>query len=304
MMEGAGEKSWLSVPGLDYSSCHRPWGPGWADGKKQMIVGPVDLEGGFNRMRSCRHGLMVYNRNDQYVGRSLDLYGEYAEHEVAVFRSILRPGDVAVEVGANIGAHTLPLARMVGASGSIFAFEPQEMLFNLLSANLALNGVTNVRGRRMAVGREVGSIRVPVLDPSRSNNFGALGLGGWDYGEQVPLVTLDSLDLPACRLLKADVEGMEEAVLRGASGLIARHRPVLYVENDRRDRSPALIGLIRAMGYRVWWHTARLFHPSNFAGNSTDVFDGIGAVNLVALPPDSDIHIPDPEITDDHAWWR
>ncbi|WP_188092610.1 FkbM family methyltransferase [Azospirillum sp. B21] len=269
-----------------------------------MIGGPVDLEGGFNRMRSCRHGLMVYNRNDQYVGRSLDLYGEYAEHEVAVFRSVLRPGDVAVEVGANIGAQTLPLARMVGPSGSVVAFEPQEMLFNLLSANLALNGVTNVRSRRMAVGSEAGSIRVPVLDPHRSNNFGALGLGGWDRGEAVSLVTLDSLNLPSCRLLKADVEGMEAEVLRGASGLIARHRPVLYVENDRRDRSPALIGLIRSMGYRVWWHTARLFRPDNFAGNPNDVFDGIGAVNLLALPPGSDIHIPDPEIADDHEWWR
>ncbi|WP_158285324.1 FkbM family methyltransferase [Azospirillum sp. TSH64] len=269
-----------------------------------MIGGPVDLEGGFNRMRPCRHGLMVYNRNDRYVGRSLDLYGEYAEYEVALFRSVVRPGDVVVEVGANIGAQTLPLARIVGPSGTVIAFEPQEMLFNLLSANLALNGVTSVRARRMAVGSEAGTIRVPTLDPNCSNNFGALGLGGWDHGELVPLVTLDSLNLPSCRLLKADVEGMEEAVLRGASGLIARHRPVLYVENDRRDCSPALIGLIRSMGYRVWWHTARLFHPDNFAGNSTDLFGGVGAVNLVALPPGSDIHIPEPEITDDHAWWQ
>lgn len=269
-----------------------------------MIGGPVDLEGGFNRMRRCRHGLMVYNRNDQYVGRSLDLYGEYAEHEVALFGSVIRPGDSVVEVGANIGAQTLPLARMVGPSGSVVAFEPQEMLFNLLSANLALNGVTNVRTRRMAVGSEAGSIRVPTLDPNRSNNFGALALGGWEYGEMVPLVTLDSLNLPSCRLLKADVEGMEEAVLRGAAGLIARHRPILYVENDRRDRSVALIGFIRSMGYRVWWHMARLFHPGNFAGNSADVFEGIGAVNLIALPPGSDIHISDPEITDNQEWWR
>lgn len=247
-----------------------------------MIDGPVDLEGGFTRMRPCRHGLMVYNLNDQYVGRSLDLYGEYAEHEVAVFRSILRPGDVVVEVGANIGAQTLPLSRMVGPSGLVVAFEPQEMLFNLLSANLVLNGATNVRTRRMAVGSEAGAIRVPVLDPRRSNNFGALGLGGWEHGAMVPLVTLDSIDLPSCRLLKADVEGMEEAVLRGASGLIARHRPILYVENDRRDRSAALIGLIRSMGYRVWWHTARLFHPGNFAG--TPSTSSMVSARLISSP--------------------
>lgn len=143
---------------------------------------------------------MVYNRNDRYVGRSLDLYGEYAEYEVALFRSVVRPGDVVVEVGANIGAsigaQTLPLARMVGPSGTVIAFEPQEMLFTMFSANLALNGVVNVRTRRMAVGSEAGTIRVPVLDPNRSNNFGALGLGGWEYGELVPL---DSFDLPSAQ---------------------------------------------------------------------------------------------------------
>ncbi|MBU3737095.1 MAG: hypothetical protein FGM62_08995, partial [Methylobacterium sp.] len=62
---------------------------------------------GFNQLASCRHGPLLYNVNDQYVGRSLALYGEFSEQEMAVFRHFVNPGDVVLEVGANIGAHTV-----------------------------------------------------------------------------------------------------------------------------------------------------------------------------------------------------
>ena len=56
---------------------------------------------GWNRLKDCRHGRMLYNVNDRYIGRSLDLYGEFSEAEVELFRQIVRPGDIVVEVGAN-----------------------------------------------------------------------------------------------------------------------------------------------------------------------------------------------------------
>ncbi len=68
----------------------------------------------FNRQKACRYGQMLYNLNDQYIGRSLDLYGEFSEGEVDLFRQIVKPGQIVVEVGANLGAHTVFLARQVG----------------------------------------------------------------------------------------------------------------------------------------------------------------------------------------------
>src|SRR5437667_3081653 len=87
------------------------------------------LTNGHLRVRRCRHGVMLYNLNDVYIGTMLDLYGEFSEGEEEVFRQFLRSGMTVVEVGANIGAHTLSIARHVGPQGRVLAFEPQRKVF-------------------------------------------------------------------------------------------------------------------------------------------------------------------------------
>jgi hypothetical protein len=72
---------------------------------------------GYNRLKDCRHGRMVYNVNDKYIGRSLDLYGEFCEDEIALLSRFVRPAYIILVVGANIGTHTVPFARMVGRGG-------------------------------------------------------------------------------------------------------------------------------------------------------------------------------------------
>ena len=70
-----------------------------------------------NQLKRCRYGDMVFQTNDTYVGRSFDLYGEFSEGEVVLFRQLIRPGQVVVDVGSNIGAHTVPLAQLTGRQG-------------------------------------------------------------------------------------------------------------------------------------------------------------------------------------------
>src|SRR5690348_6502662 len=122
-------------------------------------------------IRRCRYGTMTYPRQDVYIGRSLTEYGEYSEGEVDLFRQVLRPGDVALDIGANLGAHTLPLARLVEPSGRIFAFEPQRILFQILCANVALNEIPNVHALPFALGRTAGGTKVPALDYGGASNF-------------------------------------------------------------------------------------------------------------------------------------
>src|SRR5436309_7187120 len=124
-------------------------------------------EQGFNRLKKCRHGRMLYNIHDQYIGRSLDLYGEFSEGEVELFQQIVKPGDVVIDVGANIGAHTLWFAKTVGNGGGVVAFEPQRLIFQTLCANLALNNVMNVMAFWQAVGEAPGVIVVPIFDPNK-----------------------------------------------------------------------------------------------------------------------------------------
>ena len=237
-------------------------------------------------IRRCRHGTMMYLRQDRYVGRSFTEYGEYSEGEVDLFRQCLGPGDVALDIGANFGSHTLPLARLVGTSGKVFAFEPQRILFQILCGNVALNELPNVHALPVAVGRAAGHAKVPALDYRGANNFGGISLVG-SQGEDVPVVTLDQLEVTRATLIKIDVEGMELDVLAGATATLARCRPILYVENDRAEKAEALVAHVRDAGYRMWWHTPPLFNPANFLGNPTNVFGNIVSFNMLCLPRES-----------------
>jgi FkbM family methyltransferase len=218
-----------------------------------------------------------------YIGRSLDLYGEFSEGEVELFRQMAKPGNVVVEVGANIGAHTVFFGRHVGSRGRVLAFEPQRVVFQTLCANVALNSLTNVECYQQAVGDLPGSVLVPQLDYTQENNYGGLELGNFTQGDSVPVVTLDSLQLSRLNVLKIDVEGMEHSVLQGAQDTLARCRPILYVENDREDRSDQLIRLLDSLEYNLYWHTPPLFNPHNFAGNATNVFGQIISKNMIGV---------------------
>jgi FkbM family methyltransferase len=231
---------------------------------------------------------MIFNRHDRYIGRSLEQYGEFSEQEVELFATFLRPGSLVLEAGANLGAHTLALSALVGGEGAVIAFEPQRLVFHLLCANLALNSITNVFAYQKAVGAADGTIVVPQIDPASEANWGGLALGAWEQGEPVPVTWLDGMRFPRLDLLKADVEGMEEQVLAGAAETIARHRPMLYLEDDRPDLSESLRARIRSLGYKIYNHTPPLFNPGNFANNPENIFPGIVSANLLCVPEGSE----------------
>jgi FkbM family methyltransferase len=220
------------------------------------IVLPAD---GFNRVVATECGPILYNRHDQYVGGSLAKYGEFSHGEAVAFDRLVPAGGVVLEGGANIGAHTVRLSRRVGPRGVVLAAEPQRIVFQTLCANLALNSCANVYAMQCGLGAATGSILVPHLPPDEPCNFGGLSLVGATGGERVPLRRIDDLGMPACHFLKLDVEGMEVEALAGAAETVRAFRPVLFVENDRRERSVELVSLLISWRYRVYWHVSRLF---------------------------------------------
>ncbi|MFM7610383.1 MAG: FkbM family methyltransferase [Alphaproteobacteria bacterium] len=235
------------------------------------------------RLKNCRHGVMLYSARDKYVGGSLDRYGEFSELEAQLFSGLINPGMLVLEIGANIGAHTVHLAKLVGENGGVVAFEAQRVIFQMLCANLALNGIENTDAKCLAVGAAPGEIVVPRMDYRGDNNFGGVALGGED-GDVVEMIAIDNLMLPACHMIKIDVEGMEKQVLDGARETITRFRPYLYVEDDRRDKHAELVATLFDLDYRMWWHMPWLYNPANVAGDSENIFPGIASFNLICLP--------------------
>ena len=238
-----------------------------------------------------RHGPMLGFRGDVYISRSLELYGEFSPRERKLFDRLVRPEMTVVEAGANIGTHTVALARAC-APGPLYAFEPQQRVFQVLCANLALNDVTNVIASPDACGEAPGFARIPPLDYGAEYNFGGISLAGpGGPGLRVRVAPLDELELPACDFLKIDVEGFEPQVLNGAAGTIRRCRPILYVENDRERNQQVVIDLIHELGYRMYWHVPPLFDADNFRENPENVFAGTVSLNILALPEERPFNV-------------
>jgi FkbM family methyltransferase len=238
---------------------------------------------------SGRDGTFLINRKDIYIGRSLEIYGEHGGLEAAFLKSLVNPGDHVIEVGANIGAHTVGLAKTVGAGGRVDAFEAQRACFALLQAQIALNRLYNVHGYCCAVGQSTGQLWVPVVNYAEYGNFGGIALlsSPLDETEPVDVITLDDkIGDCDCTLLKIDVEGMEEDVIRGATKLITKHFPLIYVENDRIDKSKSLVALLQRLGYRLWWHIPKLYNPNNYFGIRENIYEKVGSFNMFCCRED------------------
>lgn len=257
-------------------------------GDRSRSSNKVEQLPGFNKLVRGRHGLYIANENDVFIGRALIHYGEYSELEWNLLEQFCKPGRVVVEVGANIGCHTVAIGKAVGASGRVVAIEPQPVTFQALCANLALNSLTNVDAINCGCGSNRQTLSLPRIDYAHEGNFGAVGLQGYTTTASsisIDIQRLDDLLAPykMVNLLKIDVEGMESEVIEGASEVIRAFRPTMYVENDRPQKSRMLIDLIRGMGYRIWWHIPPCFNPDNYFANTHNLYPDIGSFNMLCI---------------------
>jgi FkbM family methyltransferase len=242
------------------------------------------------RLSFTRHGTMLANSNDLYMGQALLRYGECCEIEIRLLLSLLKLPGMVIEVGANMGVHTVPMATELARQGrSMLALEPQPIIFQQLCANLALNGLMNVTALSYACGSEKGAVSFEVPDYRSLGNFGSTSMHTGSESNTrhatVPCIRLDDLVPDATvGLIKIDVEGYELQVLEGSSKILARSLPVLYVENDRVDQSPRLIQWLWDHGYHLWWHIPRLFNPDNFFGVKENIYSNVSSFNMLCLP--------------------
>ncbi len=241
------------------------------------------------KLIQARHGWMLVNPNDFYMGRSIVEYGESCELESKFLITLIaaRPGSV-VEIGANMGIHTVALAKALALENrKMIAFEPQQFIFQNLCANLALNGLTNTTAWPWACGAKTEIVHFQLPDYSAQGNFGGISMSAETSLKSVavPCVRLDDVvEIGSVSLLKIDVEGYELLTLQGAVDVLTRSRPMLYVENDRVEKSQALIEWLWSKNYRLFWHIPRLFNPENFFENETNIYGNVASFNMLGVP--------------------
>ncbi|MEM1140067.1 MAG: FkbM family methyltransferase [Pseudomonadota bacterium] len=168
----------------------------------------------------------------------------YELNVLTTLQSLIPPQARIVDVGANIGNHSVFFARQCGAA-SIHAFEALESTFQILQQNIALNGLSDIiTPHNLALSNAVG--RAAVAHHSQ-HNIGSTSLEAREQGT-IETGTLDGFNLPGIDFLKIDVEGFELNVLEGAERSIARSKPLIAIETFG-DQLPRVEAFLGAFGY-------------------------------------------------------
>ena len=239
------------------------------------------------RLNTTNGVSFITKSNDFYISKSLEIYGEWSHGEIDLLAQILTKSDTVVEAGANIGAHTVFLAKDIVPDGKVFAFEPRRIIFQTLCGNLAVNGIENVHAFLCGLGEKAENQTEAKMDFSLKLNAGGYSLGSIPGNdENIKVEKLDDIINASDRiaLIKADVEGYELKLLMGAANLIERDRPFLYLENDTVESSPELISYIWGLKYDIWFHIVPLFNPSNRANTEQNIFSNIVSINIICAP--------------------
>jgi len=179
---------------------------------------------------------------DDHLGKWIARKGWYELDLLEDARERVTGPGTALDVGAHIGNHAVWFALACGLD--VVSIEPNPDTLKRLTANVEANPGANIRTIHAAVGKKPGR-GTSVPGPAGNTGMAKVEIGRTG---DLPVITLDSLDVQDVRLIKIDVEGTAAAVLRGARRLIRRDRPVIYAEVD----DPAELIAVLPRGYRAF----------------------------------------------------
>ena len=209
--------------------------------------------------------LIILSQDTNQANAFRDTKKAFDWEEVDLLNNIIKDIDnpVFFDVGSNLGAFTFGLAKAIKEkNGLVYSFEPQRIVYNCLVGSVALNGYDHIYAHHAAIGNSQGLIEAPQFNYAEKCSFGSIEFGEKqkerlhqarqenskkEYVEIFPLDyfanKIDKLDL-----LKIDVEGMEESVLEGAKQIVAKYKPILFVEFFKSDKVK-LRKMIEELGY-------------------------------------------------------
>lgn len=191
---------------------------------------------------------------------------ELTQAAVDELRTILQPGDFAIDVGAFVGDTAVPMALAVGPAGCVLALEPNKYVFPVLEANSRLNPTrTNIVPLMVAAGTEEGELEFSYSDPDFCNGGKLEDVSRWRHGHAFPLavraIRLSDLlrrdfadRLPRLKYIKTDAEGYDLSVLESIRDILVEFKPYVKSEIHKfnsRDKRRAMLQYFLDLGYCI-----------------------------------------------------
>ena len=210
--------------------------PGWE--RLVRLIAPPERCRDIGEICLMRDGVMFLAQPSVPLGWNVALFGTYEPYFRDIIRAVLPAGGVALDIGANVGWHTLLMARSVGETGRVLAAEANPSVRRRLEGNLRLNRFPRVEISPYAVAEREGAVEFwgPSADSAGSGD-GHMAPGGAANRQEIIRVETRSVDavcgaarIERLDLMKIDVEGFEWPVLQGAEKTIASFRPHIVFE--------------------------------------------------------------------------
>ena len=231
------------------------------------------------RVAETRHGIIQYLPDARAPAQSIAWYGEYLQPQLDLLSRLVPSGAHVIEAGSGVGEHALALAKMVGASGHVIAYESHPVARLCLRQNLEANragGIVTLMRRDLA-GRQ------QKFDADRDPDSGGIHTRLSAIARE-PVDTVDDLLLDRLDLLKIRSIAIAADILHGASKTLWRLRPLVFIDAPNAEGAVQLAERMQEFGYRSWRMETALFSPSNFNLRDTDIFHGETALAVLAIP--------------------
>lgn len=171
---------------------------------------------------------IIINPKNGFLDAQIYVYKKYETHILKEIMNHVHDGDTVIDIGANIGHHSLFMSRLVGENGKVVAFEPITYIREQFEKSIRLNNMKNIVVESVAIGEKESTEKIhfnegSVASSSIVNSYGS------NKGEDIHVVTLDSFSLTPS-FIKLDIEGYELFALKGGEQTISRNRPVILME--------------------------------------------------------------------------
>jgi len=249
------------------------------------------------QVECVRSGLRWNLDLSEGIDLSIYLFGQFERSTTSALRTHLFPGAVALDIGANVGAHALPMAKLVGPSGKVYAFEPTDWAFGKMTKNASLN--PDLQSSLFPMKMILSDLKSDMpkhiysswkLESGETHPIHGGHLNSVGNSEVASLDSIvKTLGLKKIDLIKLDVDGFEFKVLSGGAQMLSEMRPKMILEvtpyslEEQGDSLEALIAFMAKLNYRFYTENGKQEIPLN-AEALRKKLPPLGGFNVLALP--------------------
>lgn len=205
---------------------------------------------------------IIIDPSNGFVDKQIFFYKDFEPEVKDIFLKYVKKGSTVLDIGANIGAHTLFLSKIVDDTGKVISFEPIKKIYEQLRKSIAINDFKNITLNNFALEDKEFETKINIV----GENMGGSSIYkdksiDFDFiaEENIRVKILDNLDLPKINFIKMDVEGYEWNVIKGAKKLLERDRPNIIFEynpltydKELEGDSIKILEYLKSLNYKLF----------------------------------------------------